>query len=454
MYVDIAIVGGGPSGMSLTTMLSYTKQKILLIESDNNVGGCWKTEFIDDKYYSEHSPKIMTNRYHYFMKLCKHLGAQLEFENVYQSNSLFSVYLSPNVIGQLNFVDMLIVILGFFKSRICENKETVKEFISSLSSTGQRVFYIVTVALASTPDKVMMQDVFDEMSNIPPTLIQMKNPHKWIHHFYKFCSHFDNVQIMNNTKVKSLEFKSNKYYINNNIIASRVHLCLPPLDLYNVLKSSISLQNTFGNIHNLKKWAYGSYYDGIGFQLHFNYNIEYPDNWCWSCINDWNIIIIDASKYLQTFTKDNTIKKVWTCVIIDQTNYSTRINKHVYECTLKEIKDEVLHQLKVYPNVFTFHKGITYKHGKWRSVSHSFSRNKLGTLSYTSKHPNLYVVSPVNSKGIVNMDLAIKNSYEFVKKYYNGYHNILQIDSCNKYFALFFAIIVLFILRKLVLRMN
>ena len=67
MY-DYVIVGGGPTGITLATMLANTKYKTLLLESEHSLGGNWKIDWDKDtnQYTTEHSPKVLFSSNHYF----------------------------------------------------------------------------------------------------------------------------------------------------------------------------------------------------------------------------------------------------------------------------------------------------------------------------------------------------------------------------------------------------
>ena len=42
----------------------------------------------------------------------------------------------------------------------------------------------------------------------------------------------------------------------------------------------------------MKEWCENTFYIGFGFQLHFTEEVQFNDNWCWSCVGDWTVIIL------------------------------------------------------------------------------------------------------------------------------------------------------------------
>jgi len=442
-HYDITIVGGGPSGIALAMMLEKTGKSILLIEREETLGGCWRVEWQDDKYFTEHSPHILTNKYHKFFKLCSLLNVKNTFKNAYkQASSLQSVYLGKNVIGNLTLVDILKIIYGLIISRFIENIQTIKEFSEQLSETGKKAFYMVSVAIASTPDKVMMQDLFDEMINVPPQLQQLREPELWIQKAEKYFRSSPNIDLHLNGTVTHIERSEGNggYRLNGGSgtttpswSTDECILALPPIALLNIIdKSDDEVRNNWRPYDEFVEWANNSNYASIGFQMHFTTDVSFPDEWCWSCTREWNIISLPTSEYVETFSKDPSIKTVLSCTIIDQSNFSSYLNKHVYECSLNEIENEVLRQLSIpFPKVFTFYDGIEKINGRYMSKDTGFVRQKYGVIPFTGKLKNLHIVSTVNQKGIVYMETALTSCYDFIKKNHSGYEKILNSENRN-----------------------
>ena len=74
MLYDYAIFGMGPSGINLTLELTtlFPNKKIICIEKENIIGGCWRVEW-DNNLYTEHAPKVVivdniSNNFYAFLK--------------------------------------------------------------------------------------------------------------------------------------------------------------------------------------------------------------------------------------------------------------------------------------------------------------------------------------------------------------------------------------------------
>ena len=85
MELNYVIIGSGPASIALTLMLCQHKDiNITILEASKSIGGCWSVEYLDNKYYSENSPKVMFE-YEYFNQILHFLDIdpQKSFENIY-----------------------------------------------------------------------------------------------------------------------------------------------------------------------------------------------------------------------------------------------------------------------------------------------------------------------------------------------------------------------------------
>ena len=108
------IIGGGPSGLSLAYFLSQNNIKVELLEMDKQLGGSWNSQWIEDKYFSENSPRVLV--------LNEYLKKFLNDLNLNNKNNLVSVYgnfFSSNIkmlkfiLKNFNLKDYFIFIISF-----------------------------------------------------------------------------------------------------------------------------------------------------------------------------------------------------------------------------------------------------------------------------------------------------------------------------------------------------
>ena len=90
----------------------------------------------------------------------------------------------------------------------------------------------------------------------------------------------------------------------------------------------------------MRRWSDTTYYSAIGFQLHFREKLKFPNQWCWSCKDDWTIIMLPVSDWLTTKSKDPLINTVWSACVVDMDTKSKHINKTANECSRDELIEE------------------------------------------------------------------------------------------------------------------
>ena len=52
------IIGAGPAGLSLAYILALNNYDVVLVEKDSILGGSWNSSWINNKYFTENSPRV------------------------------------------------------------------------------------------------------------------------------------------------------------------------------------------------------------------------------------------------------------------------------------------------------------------------------------------------------------------------------------------------------------
>ena len=487
MKLNYVIIGSGPTSIALTLMLCQHKNiNITILEASNSIGGCWSVEYLDNKYYSENSPKVMFE-YKYFNQILHFLdiNPQKSFKNIYgNSFNVMTKFIDFFYTG-LNSREILIFIttilkykLGFFDKNI-----TLHEWLTSnnFSKKGYKTFEILSIAAADKPEKILASVIFGSFSNNALNIKQLKDPKDWINKYTNYLHRKKNVKVLLNHELISIhdngKLMNNVDYItvndnndgNNRKLKKmkfdQYMICIPPLSMKKILLNSTTLvKNNWMSYDKISKWIDRSSYTSFGFQLHFDYNIEFPSNWCWSCNGEWNTIILDISKYSNKYTFDKKIKTVWSCVVIDLDKRSTYINKSVNECNdYNEIIKESLRQIEydyqknhknkvcnLIPYKITSYSGLSKKFdnkGKqhWNSRDSSYT-NSTGILIPPKGNlvGNIYWIGSHNIGEITNMETALTSAVDFCnKKMLNTFFKDYKFDN-NKILFYIFIIIVIF----------
>ena len=98
--------------------------------------------------------------------------------------------------------------------------------------------------------------------------------------------------------------------------------------------------------------------------------------------------------WLKKYSKDPSIKTVWSCCIVDMETKSKRIGKTPNECNKEEVLNECLYQInKVYdipePKIVTTSEDLKkINNKKWISKNTGFTRSIYGDLNM--KGNNIY----------------------------------------------------------------
>ena len=449
---DYIIVGGGPTGITLATMLVETASKTLLIESESSLGGNWKIDWAEGQYLTEHSPKVLLSSNHYFFDLLKTIKVtNLGLKKVYGNFGNIKVLSTMMRMVSLTDVYKLTKMVAsyYLNPTPFDYHQSLKEWVdkNAISRKGVRFLQTMTIVASNTYDKVCIGALVEYLTIDPGLffdLVQLKDPEDWIRKATDHLSSYDNITIRYDTRVTSVHEKGTVYTSSGNYKGHKIILATPVRATFSIVKqSSGALQkNWFSTMDEFEHFVDRSTYTGIGIQFHFDERVPFSNEWCWSCFNEWSIIVINKEVTTKVVSKDPKVKSVWSCVIVDLDTKSTRLQKTANECdTMDEIIDEVLHQLRRAngkefgrPYKITHHKNIVRKNKKWESI-HSSYANSIGKLPYKGQTVNnVYAVGPHNIGSFTIVEHAVKSAIIFGNQ--EGFNTVYKVHSFNYLFIL------------------
>jgi len=436
------IIGSGPSGLSLAYVLSLNNLKIDIIEQDTQLGGSWNSQWINGKYFSENSPRVFSDSGNGKI-LLSHLGfTAIDFQNIYGNFFETNYKIFSFVFKHFNLFDYFIFLFAAIKYKFIFENITVNDWMeeSGLSKKAKKAIKIISILICDRPDKTNINDFFGSVSYALPK--QMKEPNKWHEVIENHLKQKKNVTILKNTQVTNLEKNGSNFYIytkntrfgyNRIRLSDKVFLCTQSNGIYPIIKNS-KLKNNWMPINEMKKWSENTFYSGFGFQLHFDKDIKFKNQWCWSCKGDWTVIILPVSNWLKKFSNDPDIKTVWSCCIVDMDSKSKRIGKTANQCDRNEVINECLSQIRdVYkipdPKVITISEGLKKINGKWVSKNTGYTKNTYNDLEMMGKESNLFALgcfTKTSTNHIAYMVGAIDAVAEYLKKYENISYNIFK----------------------------
>ena len=433
------IVGGGPTGLSLAYALALNNIEVDLIEKDEQLGGSWNSQWIEGKYFSENAPRVYINTGN-IKRLMDHIGmTKLDFANIYgnffQTNLKFLIF----IFKFFELKDYFIFLFASIKYRFFRDNITLQTWLdhSTMSSSGKKAIKILSIIICDKPSNTNVNDFFGTITLT--TFKQMREPNKWHETIENYISLLPHINIFKNTKVvKILHELNNKettgVLIQNNKTklqemryGDRIVLCTQSNGIMPILKnSSIIVKGNWSSFAGLTYWGKTTYYSGFGFQLHFKEKLEFPNQWCWSCIGSWTVIILPVSNWLKTCSKDPLVQTVWSCCIVDLDTISKNIGKTANECDDKEeVVAECLRQINAshkipQPYIITTSEGLKKENGKWLSKNTGFTQKTLGNLPMKGYLDNLFALGCFTKKEnptIAYMGSAIDATSHFLKTY-------------------------------------
>jgi|TARA_Y100000992_G_scaffold302003_1_gene274527 hypothetical protein len=433
------IIGSGPTGLTLAYILSLNNFNIELIEQHEQLGGSWNSQWIRDDYFSENSPRVFSNSGNSKI-LLSHLGfTNKDFQNIYGNFFQTNFKIVSFVFKHFNLFDYIIFLFAAIKYKFILENKTLNDWItqSNLSVSAKKAIKIISILICDRPDKTNINDFFGSISYTLPT--QMREPNKW-HEIIENHLISKNVNILKNTKVINLNKIDKTFYLHTKntqagyetiISSNKVFLCTQSDGIYSIIKNTI-FENNWMHINKMKKWSENTFYSGFGFQLHFNKIVKFKNEWCWSCNDDWTVIILPVSNWLKKYSNDSEIKTVWSCCIVDMDTKSKRLNKTANECNLNEVLNECLYQIRnsykiPEPKVITISKGLKKINNKWKSRNTGYTKNIYDDLDMKGREDNLYALgcfTKMKKNHISYMVGAIDAVAEYLKKYENLDNNI------------------------------
>lgn len=444
MY-EYIIIGSGPSSLTLAYYLSKLKIKCLILERDNDIGGCHSVRMVDN-LFSEHGPRIYSSGFVNFINLLNDMN--IDFYN------LFTFYKDIDndikfFINNTTLYDKLYLAITYILFLIIPNyykKISVKEYFKNFSNE----IIFITNRLCILTDgidysKYSMYKFFNLINqNIFYKLYQPKFPNNeglfksWINKLDK-----NYITILTNSEVLKINYKKDKILNvetkDNTYTSNKYILCIPPKPMYKLLSNS-QIPDIFTN--NFKKWVdNNSYNDYISITFHFNNKlninkkINYP-------ITKNGLIYIILSNY---FTNSNT-----TIISTSLSLLTDDIHKLNKEELILESYKQLLESIPELKNI-NYDKAIMNPNNikindKWVSLDTNFVStidNKF--LKQESKvFKNIFNVGTQNNHNyydFTTMESSIINSLYFIKKYHD--RNIKIINTRDLRYDIYYYIIIL-----------
>lgn len=415
------IIGAGPTGLALAWYLSNDGHDVIIYEKEISVGGTWRTNYIDSKYYSHHSPQILCSTYYNTFDLWNSMN--IDFQKFLEKFSSLAL----QRILSLSALDLFHIGVGYIQFLFSKNSFkciTLSELLSNkLSKHGYDTLDALTYVIDGIPITTITAYEFYAMCDeYPLTVYQMKLSSIAIDGYStemkRVLSEKNNVKFHKQeldhiaTSLEpgsfNLVFKNNyrkKISVNEQLI-----LAIDPLNLVKVIGASSNIiKNNWGSWKGLQTKLMEALYIPISIQIHFkpHINIEHLERF--GNETPWGIISAPLPK---TTSTTNTL----SCCVLNLT-------KTVVNNTDDEFANQIMQQLKININdidKYTFSKGSQYnkQKGMWEFHSSSAAHSKFGHIEPKGTLNNISIVGPMNYRPmpVTTMEAATESAKLFCGK--------------------------------------
>lgn len=478
---DYIIVGTGPTGLVLAWYLSKQNKTILLVDSQENIGGCHRVLRVDD-LLTEHGPRVYSDVYLNFIKFLNDMD--IDFNDIFTIYSFDISNIGDRTKLSLQFYEIWGFVYSFMRLVLNENygKDiTMNDFMDNYSFSDGSRDYIERLCRLTDGAETTRYTLFQFLqlinNQVLYNLYQPKLPTDLglLFLIEKKLKETNLITILLNHEVikintnNSITVLDKEKSLTNVYFGNKFILAIPPKPLYKLLLNSSSISNVFGesisnafgDINTLSKWSQNnSYFDYIPITCHWKDKIEIEKIWGFPA-SDWGVAFIILSNYM-SFDSPNDYKTVISTCITFIDRKSSFTNKTANESNINEIYIEVLRQLKeAFPNIpdpdrMIVSPQVYYNSSikKWINLDTAFvvTTDSNQYLPFQSKlYPNLYNCGAQNGTSnyhFTSLETAVVNAlnlYNILDKNNNNKIEIKDYAKLTTYIRIFILITIVII---------
>jgi hypothetical protein len=368
---DLVIIGGGPSGMTLAHVISQSQRtpsiSITILEKESSMGGCHRVSRVDrngEMLFTEHSPRVYTDRYVTFDRLLKDLN--VTFKDVFVKYDFAIADIGQkNILRHLSLSETFALGVAFM--RLCLNSNYGKDvsvdtftFEHNFSDTARYVIdRVCRLTDGAGMDRYSLNQFLQGINQFS-TLYQPRYPtDEALFPMWEEFLKRQNVSLQKSATVFKLEKHKDQdqagYIVhyrrkgkNELIEAKQVVLALPPRSMDLLLKNSMMEDDVFN--HPMTSYAEQTEYNKyIAMTFHYDTKLRLPKVHGFPG-SEWGIVFIVLSDYM-TFAEHQS-QTVISLSITDLRTKSERLGKRADECDDDELEEALWYYLRsTFPNI-------------------------------------------------------------------------------------------------------
>jgi hypothetical protein len=448
-YYDLVIVGAGPAGLALAHTSSSMYRRILIIDREQEIGGCHRVKRNVDGLFTEHGPRIYLSIYYNFFNLLGELGLKVDdvfVDYKYSFSDIAATKILPNYTSYEIAMFALAYLMYVFDDDYGKDislYEYLRGYGFSIKAIGLldrlcrftdggNVYSYSLNKILRMSDNSAMMKIYQPRAPLDISLFDT---------WKRFLSN-RGVDFMMGFNITDYDIRNNNVdtvSLSNGekIGCGKLVFAVPPVALLGIIKYEDGLRNAFGNYNDFERWAEKTkYIDYISITYHFKRYLRLPIVNGLTFDTDWGIVLINLSDYMDDIdavdgadaiggiggadAMNDTVLSV-AVSICDKNSRATY--KKANESSADELIKEVYRQIKesIFPDLSADYKAIinpnnyydTYKN-KWACRDNAYF-NVYGEkyIPFNSSINNLYNLGTHNGKsyvGYTTIESAVSNA--------------------------------------------
>jgi len=436
---DYAIIGAGPTGLTIAYYLNKYGKKCILIDKNDDIGGCHRVNRVDNLFV-EHGPRVYSDAYVNFRQLLKEWN--YNFYDLFIKYDFQISNIGGKSIQRLNNKEITLFILEFIKLILGNYNSkfiSVKDFLDKNKFSDNAKDYLDRVCRLTDGAGSDRTSLFQFLQLINQNsfynLYQPSKPNdKLLFKIWK--EKLNDIPIYLNTLVSKINIsnKDNEKFIDSitlkinngsfDLKAKKYIFCIPPKPYYDLVYPLLNYDENLKLKHIVNN---NSYINDIPIIFHWNKKINLNKIWGLS-ESDWGIAFIVLSNYMNF--EDNRSQTVISTCITRIDSISKYTNKTANQTNDKyQLVDEVFRQLKLsYPDLppatySILNPGVYRFNNQWIETDTAFVSTKFQEYINNNQFLSLKNINNLNYVGTHNgnsnyyfttLESALQNALYFL----------------------------------------